>query len=190
MEGKSILNRNMSEIVQILDQECTRILLRSLIQMFEGPLLLYLQKSANLLWTCRPTSLLPLHTITAGTQFLLLQAPSQVWNPSPTWHKPICATASSLGFHYPYSISLPRQPKAVWNSCPGTCPPHVIGLIFFFLFRKYQETSLEWSRFPQCRGHFPIFSTKKSPGETSSVLCSFFPIMATLLLLGDLPTPC
>lgn len=138
MEGKSILNRNMSdEIAQILDQECTKILLRSLIQMFEEPLLLYLQKSANLCCEHVDQPLLPLHTITTGTKFLLLQAPSQVWNPSPTRHKPIYAAASSLGFHYPYSISLPPSvPKQ--SEILVLVRAHLMsfGLTFFLVSKK------------------------------------------------------
>lgn len=110
MKGKAISNRNVSEIAQILDEECTRILLRNLIQMFEGPLLLFLHKSANLYYEHVHQPLL-FHIITTGTEFLLLQPPSQVWNPSPTWHKPMCAAASSLGFHCPYSISHLLNPK-------------------------------------------------------------------------------
>lgn len=37
MEGKSILNRNISEIAQMLDEEYCEVLLRNLIQMFDGP---------------------------------------------------------------------------------------------------------------------------------------------------------
>lgn len=92
-----------------------------------------------MLWTCKPTSLLPLHTITTGRKFLLFQPPSQVWNPSPTWLKPMCAAASSLSFCFPCSISCLLNPKTVCSSCPGTCPPHVIGWLFFPCFKKLRE---------------------------------------------------
>lgn len=133
---------------------------------------------------------LPLHTITTGTQSLLLQPHIPGMKSQP--HLTQVHVYSCLQSRLPLSLKylLPPQPQnPVWNSCAGTCPVHVVGWLFFPLFPKIQETSLEWSRLTQCCGYFPVFSTKKSPEETSSVLCSFFPITATLLLLGDLPTP-
>lgn len=172
MEGKSVLNRNMSdEVAQILDQECTKILLRSLIQMFEGPLLLYLQKSANLCCEHVDQPLLPLHTITTGTKFLLLQAPSQVWNPSPTWHKPIYPAASSIGFHYPYSISLPPQSQSSLKFLSWYVPTSCRLGWFFSLFQKNQETSLEWCRLPQCAVVTFLYSQLKSLQEKPLLFC-------------------
>lgn len=133
----------------------------------------------------------PLHTITPGTQFLLLQPHIPGVRSQP--HLAQARVYSCLQSRLPPSLKYllpPQSQNPVWNSCAGTCPLHVVGWLFFSLFQKIQETSLERSRLTQCCGHFPVFSTKKSPEETSSVLCSFFPITATLLLLGDLPTPC
>lgn len=146
MEGKSILNRNISEIAQILDQECTKNFLRSLIQLFEGPLLLYLPKSANL---CCEHVDQPLfcHSIPSQlAQFLLLQAPSQVWNPSPTWHKPKCATvASSLGLHcsfqcLPASSAQNSQQFLSWYM-PTSC--HWVDF-FFPCFQKNRSGNISW----------------------------------------------
>ena len=158
--------------------------------MFDGPLLLCLRKSANLCYkhTDQPLSATPYHHNWHIVSFTPTPHP-RYEIPAPPGTSPCVQLQSRLPPSLKYLLP-PQSQNPVWNSCAGTCPLHVVGWLFFSLFQKIQETSLEWSRLTQCCGHFPVFSTKKSPEETSSVLCSFFPITATLLLLGDLPTPC
>lgn len=147
------------------------------------------QKTADLYYVETDRAL-----FSSQAQFLLLQLPSQVWNSSPTWYNPMsCNFKSRLPLSLQYLPTSLPQSNLNFFSWLYDCLMS-LGLLFVLVARqdntKNQETSLEWSKFPQCLGHFLILLNKRSPEEIFSVFYSFFSITATWLLPGHLPTLC
>lgn len=102
----------MSEIAQILDQECTKILLRIWSRCLKGH---FCSTCKNRLICCQHVDQ-PLfcHSIPSQLAQSFFSKPHPRYEIlAPTGNKPIFATASNIGFHYPYGISLPPQPKVV-----------------------------------------------------------------------------